>query len=114
MPELFGACGLKCHECPGYLATQAGDSEAVARVAKEWSEAYHADVKPEHVWCDGCMTAGARKCAHTAECEIRACVTAKGLQTCAACPDYACESLQGFFAMVPHAKVTLDALRARG
>jgi hypothetical protein len=111
MANIIGACGLKCHECPGYTATQANDAEAVAKVAKEWSEAFHTDVKPEHVWCDGCMTAAPRKCAHTAECEIRSCVIGKGLSNCAACLDYACPTLQGFFAMVPAAKDTLDALR---
>lgn len=111
MSQIIGACGLKCHECPGYLATQANDAEAAARVAKEWSEAFHADVKPEHVWCDGCMTAGPRKCAHTSECEIRSCVVGRALENCAACPDYGCPTLQAFFGMVPAAKETLEGLR---
>jgi len=111
--EIVGACGLSCHECPALIATQAGDAARIAAVAAQWTKEYGADVKPEHVWCDGCMTPGARKCAHTAECEIRACVAGRRLANCAPCADYACEKLEGFFKMAPAAKTTLDRLRAK-
>jgi len=112
MQQLLGACGLVCGECPAYKATQANDVETIAKVAKEWSAAFHADVKPEHVWCDGCMTAGPRKCHHTTECEVRVCVVKRGLDNCAACPDYGCATLTAFFQMAPPARESLEALRA--
>jgi len=113
MAELWGACGLNCGACPAYVATQADDAGKIEEIAGQWSEQYGADVKPEHVWCDGCMTAGERKCGHCAECEIRACVADRGLATCAGCGDYACDKLTGFFEMCSDAKKTLDALREK-
>jgi hypothetical protein len=113
MAELLGACGLECGACPAYAATQADDAARVAEIADQWSKEYGADIKPEHVWCDGCMTAGERKCGHTRECEIRACVVGRGLATCAGCDDYGCEKIAGFFEMCPEAKKTLDARREK-
>ena len=113
MAELLGACGLDCGACPAYVATRANDDEKIAEISRQWSEQYGSDIKPEHVWCDGCMTAGERKCGHCAECEIRACVAGRGLATCAACDDYGCEKIAAFFEAVPDAKKTLDALREK-
>ena len=112
MEKIIGACGLVCSECPAFLATRAGDAAAIARVAEEWTKTYATDVRPEHVWCDGCMTGGERACAHAAECEVRACVAGRGLTSCAACADYGCETIEAFLQMVPPARATLAALRA--
>ncbi len=111
MDKLIAPCGNECHACPAYIATQADDAEKIATLAAAWSQQYGADVKPEYVWCDGCLAASARKCGHAAECEIRACVLERGLANCAACGDYGCEKITAFFKMAPDAKVVLDGLR---
>ena len=41
---------------------------------------------------------------------MRACGMAKGVENCGHCADYACDKLEGFFGMVPDAKVTLDEI----
>jgi len=110
--RLISACGLVCDECDAYLATQAGDAAAIERVAAKWSEEYQADIPPASVWCDGCMTGGDRACGHVGECEIRACVVERGFLNCAACDDFGCEKLEGFFEMAPDARSTLESLRA--
>ncbi len=109
--QLIGACGLSCTECEGYKATQANDAVAVTRVAEAWSKQFGGDIKPEHVWCDGCTSDGPKKCAHTGECEIRSCATGKGYSTCAECSDFACDKLNGFFGTVPCAQERLTKLR---
>ena len=108
--ELVSCCGLICSSCPAYLATQAGDVAAARATAEHWSVAYGVQCTVDDVWCDGCTTSG-RKCAHCGECAIRACAAEHGLATCADCPDYGCDTLAGFFAMVPSAKEVLDRLR---
>jgi hypothetical protein len=108
--KMIAYCGLVCTECPALLATQANDAAAAQKIAAEWSAAYHADVKVEHVWCDGCLVAG-KKCAHCGECEIRACARERGVESCAKCADYACAALEGFFKMAPMARASLEALR---
>ena len=112
MSEIIAACGLACHTCPAYQATQANDAAKVAEVAAAWSREYKADIKPEHVWCDGCMSAGERKCAHAGECAIRACALDRKLANCGLCDDYACDKVRGLLDAVPAARATLDDIRA--
>ncbi len=42
---------------------------------------------------------------------LRLCALSRGAQTCAHCPDYGCETLQGFFAFAPVLKDKLEAIR---
>lgn len=111
MEKLISACGLDCASCEGYLATQANDADKIAEIASQWSKQYGAEIKPEHVWCDGCIPGGERACAHVAECKIRACVVERGFDNCAPCADYACDLLAAVLEHAPHARETLDALR---
>jgi hypothetical protein len=108
--RMIGHCGLVCTKCPDYLATQAGDKVMAAEVAAQWSKEFNTEVKVEHVWCDGCLVEG-KKCAHCAECKIRACAKERGVVNCAACDDYSCDILAEFHKMVPPAKELLDSLR---
>jgi hypothetical protein len=110
---MIAYCGLTCTECPGYIATQANDAEALERVAAQWREEYNApNLMVESVICDGCLGTEGRKCGHCFECEIRACAMELNLANCAHCADYACEKLEGFFGFVPEARTTLDGIRA--
>jgi hypothetical protein len=111
MGELLGACGLGCSVCPAYEATLANDAERVAAIAARWSEEYGHCIKPEYVWCEGCTTAGERKCGHARECDVRACALERGVANCAFCGDYGCDTITKFFEMAPEAKVALDDIR---
>jgi hypothetical protein len=112
MAEIWGACGLDCGACPAYVATQADDAAKIAEIAVQWSQQYGAEIKAEHVWCDGCIPGGERACAHVAECKIRACVLERGFENCAPCADYVCDSLSEVLEHAPQARERLDALRA--
>ena len=111
MDKMIAFCGLVCTECPAYLATQANDENKAKETAEMWSRQFHTEVKVEDVWCDGCLVKG-KKCAHCAECEIRACGRGKNLSNCSECDEFACELLEGFFKMVPEARKVLEDLRA--
>jgi hypothetical protein len=113
MSRLIAVCGLICSDCGAYLATQADDPAALEKVAAQWRLEYNApNITVAGVACDGCLPEG-RKCAHCAECQIRACGLAHGVANCAYCADYAtCAKIAGFFQMVPAARVTLDGVRA--
>ncbi len=112
MAEMIAPCGLDCAECPGYQATQANDEAKIAEVAKMWSKEFNTEIKPENVWCDGCLADSERKCSHCAECDVRDCAVSKGVPNCAHCGDYGCETITKFFEFVPPAKEKLDAIRA--
>jgi hypothetical protein len=112
MTEMIAFCGLECDACPAYLATQEDDDEKRAEVAALWSKMFKADIKPDHINCDGCHTKGGRSFHHCAVCEIRKCGIKRQVANCAFCDDYVCDTLEAFFQMVPDSKTRLDAIRA--
>jgi len=111
MNEMMSFCGLLCNECGAFIATENDDDEKRAEVAEQWSKGYNADIKPEDINCDGCLSDGERLFSHCKVCEIRKCGKEKSIANCAYCDDYACEKLDKIFQMVPDAKDRLDEVR---
>ena len=112
MELLIGACGLLCNFCPAYVGTKNNDVALIEKTAKEWSAMYGVEIRPDDVWCTGCMTDGERKCVHCASgCEIRKCVVKKGYPTCALCEDRPkCDIIFHVSQHVPPTVQLLDAL----
>lgn len=111
MTTLYAACGLDCSKCDAYTATQANDQAALEQIAAKWRVEYNAPmISAENILCDGCMARG-RTISHCTECGIRLCALERGLENCAACPDYGCETLSAFLQNVPQARDNLEILR---
>ena len=108
---MIGYCGLDCDQCEAFIATRNNDDALRVKVAAEWAKQYGAPIKPEHINCTGCKSAGVKTYYCEQLCEIRKCATRKSLGTCAECPDYACALLKPVLEAVPHARRTHDALR---
>jgi RecJ-like exonuclease len=113
--EMIAACGLDCSSCPAYVNRNTTDQEVLEKVAAEWSDQLHQEIKPENVPCDGCQLVGeVRLSPYCYTCAIRACAHGKGYVTCAECGEYeACTTLQKFIAETPSAGLTLASLRQR-
>jgi hypothetical protein len=112
MAELQAYCGLDCGECEAYVATQNDDRAGLEAVARKWAAAYgRKDLTPDMCVCDGCTSGKRISTAHAATCRVRLCASSRGVRTCAHCPDYGCETLQGFFAFAPILKDKLEAIR---
>ncbi len=109
MEKMIGICGIVCTECPAYLATQNDDDAERKRVAEMWSKEYNANLKPEDINCDGCISDG-KHFGHCSVCEMRKCGLEKKVKNCAHCDLYACEKLTKFFEWVPDAKTRLDKI----
>lgn len=92
--QLIAACGLVCSECEAFVATRAGDADAIRRLAERWSAEFGVTVPAASVWCDGCMVIAERRGAHVDDCEVRDCVLARGLTDCSACDLYVCDMLE--------------------
>jgi hypothetical protein len=107
---MIACCGLDCSQCGAYQATQANDDAKRAAVAKEWSERYNVDIKPDQISCDGCRSGGQKFYYCSDMCEIRKCCVQKGLANCAVCDMYACDKLEEFFALAPEARLALEKL----
>jgi hypothetical protein len=110
---MIAYCGLVCTDCEAYIATQANDLAALERMAARVREQFNnPDITIESTLCDGCLSDSERLCGYCFECQVRACGMGRGVVNCAYCDDYACEKLEGFFGMAPHARATLDGIRA--
>ena len=73
MKGMVAICGLACHECDAFLATKQNDDAKRAEVAQQWSKQYNANIKPEDIYCDGCLSKGGYLFGHCNVCEIRKC-----------------------------------------
>jgi hypothetical protein len=76
---MIAFCGLGCHECGAFLATQENDSQKREKVAQGWSSLFKVEIKPEDINCDGCQSDGGRLFNYCKVCEIRKCGQGKGV-----------------------------------
>jgi hypothetical protein len=112
MNEMISMCGLACHNCPAFLATQSNDDAKRAEVAAQWSKDYGSEIKPEDINCDGCVSTSERHFNYCQICEIRKCGTEKEVENCGYCTDYTCDKLDQVFKMAPDAKKRLDGIHS--
>jgi len=111
MDKMIAFCGLICTECGAFLATQKNDDEERKKVAEMWSKEYKAEIKPEDINCDGCLSENGRLFNYCKVCEIRKCAQEKRVENCAHCDDYTCQKLSNFLNEAPDAKTTLEEIR---
>jgi hypothetical protein len=108
---LLAYCGLSCAQCPAYIATQTDDQELRTKTATEWSSESFT-VSPDELYCDGCSTTAGKRWTWCNQCTVRACASERQVTTCAACPDYGCDTLESFLQMAgTEARQRLEALR---
>jgi hypothetical protein len=77
---LVGRCGLYCGACEIYRASRDG-GPLRGRIAR------HFGIKPEQVRCEGCR--GLTPDSWGYDCRIVQCLSAKGLDSCYRCGEYA-------------------------
>jgi len=120
---MIAFCGVTCTDCQAYLATQAGDRDALEQAAAGWRDYFDApELTVEDILCDGCLTRGGRLTGFCRQCKIRACAVEREMANCAHCDEYvcdelervlgACDNLEGFFGFARKARATLDGVRA--
>jgi hypothetical protein len=110
--QIMAYCGINCSGCDAYKATQAQDEAELARVAAIWAKEYDPTLTAETIRCDGCLATDGPLCSYCSECPVRACAIDRGVQSCAYCNDYACETLEGFLSHASGLREVLDKMRA--
>jgi hypothetical protein len=96
----ISCCGLNCQACDAFLATQRDDEALRAATAEKWTQMYNLPMKPEDIHCTGCQAPGV-KIGHCELCAVRQCCMERGHAHCGVCPDYACDTLDGFLGQMP-------------
>jgi len=95
MKEFIGHCGLDCEKCEARLATINNDDNLREKVAREWSELNHTEIKKEWINCEGCRIDGIKSMFCDSMCEIRQCALGKSIETCKDCSEMAtCSKLK--------------------
>ena len=113
MDEEIAYCGLVCAECPAYRGTRDDDVELLERAAKVWSEAYDEDLTADSIRCDGCKSLTGPHSVTSTTCKVRICAIDRGVENCALCDDYGCETLEGILVFAPEAREKLEDIRGR-
>lgn len=114
----WACCGLKCEECPVFVATLNDDNEVRRATAEEWGRLYSdyigkKELSLEDMNCRGCRSDSGPRFVGCENCPIRRCCTGRNLATCADCDEYGtCQMINGFFTTAPQAKENLDRIRA--
>jgi hypothetical protein len=111
MEQMISRCGLRCNECAAFKATKSDDDEKRREVAVKWSKQYKADIKPEDINCQGCLSTGERVFNHCNVCQIRKCGIEKKVPNCAHCDEYICDKLEDFLKIAPGNRKLLEKIR---
>ncbi len=110
---MIGYCGLDCDQCGAFIATRNNDDALRIKVAGEWSKQYNAPIKPEHINCTGCQSAGIKTFYCDQLCEIRKCAMKRSVSTCAKCTEFSCSLVEEVLRNAPEARKTLEMLKER-
>ncbi len=108
--RIIAFCGILCSDCPAFKATLAGDEEALAKQAAEWSSDEY-PLEAGDLLCDGCIYEDKRTAKFCLDCDVRRCALERGVENCAHCDDFPCEKLEKPWALCVDAKTTLEELR---
>ena len=92
--NMIGICGDDCSHCPRYAATQKGSKDELEKVKELWVRLGFRDsnIPAQELVCHGCGPEN--QCAYS---EVRACVYAKGIESCGSCDSYPCELVNAVF-----------------
>ncbi len=108
---MIAKCGLDCTQCDAYIATINNDIEALQKMADAAKEQFNIEFTAEQGRCTGCSSDGV-KIGYTEQCEVRKCAVEKGVENCAFCGDFGCETITAFLENAPKAKANLEKIRA--
>ncbi len=98
MPDIIARCGFKCNLCLIYRENLKKDPQNRQRFREGVARYYGDKLTLEQCYCDGCMADDRENpVLITADCKIRPCVIARGIENCAYCDVYPCAEIEKKF-----------------
>jgi predicted RNA-binding Zn-ribbon protein involved in translation (DUF1610 family) len=88
--ELIPPCGLYCGVCGIMYATRDDNQKFRERLAPVYG------LKPEEIYCEGCLAEGDKVFFYCRVCPIKSCTSEKGYEGCHQCDDFPCEHIENF------------------
>lgn len=107
--QYIAHCGLKCSDCPVFIATQTNDDKLKAELAEQYSTE-ECQFQPEDMVCAGCRATEGINKKMCEPCEIRICGRERGHAICAACEDYPCDLINVYVPLESENRRLLDDL----
>ncbi len=88
---ILSRCGYRCDLCLAYRENVEADRAVQQILSDGWHTYFGFRIPADQVICDGCRATSTRLI--DTSCPVRPCAIERGLDTCAACPDYVCARL---------------------
>lgn len=102
-------CGLKCNECPIFIATTANDDSLRIKLAREYSTK-DCTFSKEDMNCFGCHSDKINHSKMCGQCKIRSCPNTDKLSSCAECINFPCELIERYVPVGTENRETLDKI----
>lgn len=91
MNPTLSLCGFRCDLCLAYKPNIEAHPENRQVLSDGWHTYFGFRLPPEKIYCEGCSAESAETLDRN--CPVRPCVITRGLDNCAKCEDYICETL---------------------
>ena len=86
--NLIAPCGVYCGVCPQMIAYKNNDERLKQKLAMNFG------LQPEDIACEGCRSD--KPFVFCAACTIKSCVNDKGIESCAECGEFPCDTIENF------------------
>ena len=103
-------CGLKCKECPIFIATATNDDSMKIKLAKEYSTE-GCTFNKEDMTCFGCHSEQIKDSKMCGDCKIRNCTNNINIDNCAECSSFPCSLIDTYVPIGSENRETLDRLK---
>lgn len=92
MRSILTRCGYRCDLCLAYKPNVDKEPLNQQKLSDGWFTYFGFRIDPPNIICDGCMAENPKLIDQN--CPVRACVIEKGLESCASCDQYVCDTLK--------------------
>jgi hypothetical protein len=86
-------CGYRCDLCKAF-APNIEEKDERAELSRVWGKYYDLEIKPEHIYCDGCRCIREGAVRIDGNCPVRQCVIGKEVDNCGDCDSFPCNTFQ--------------------